>query len=66
MTHNIIDKDAIFSAIYQDMLENEKISDWRNVANHEKYSLLSDDSIELIFGKKVKQEKNCQRLRISE
>lgn len=24
MTHNIIDKDAIFFAIYQDMLENEK------------------------------------------
>lgn len=63
MTHNIIDKDAIFSAIYQDMLENEKISDWRNVANHEKYSLLSDDSIELIFGKKDKTRKKLSTIK---
>ena len=63
MTHNIIDKDAIFSAIYQDMLENEKISDWRNVANHEKYSLLSGDSIELIFGKKDKTRKKLSTIK---
>lgn len=45
------------------MLENEKISDWRNVANHEKYSLLSDDSIELIFGKKDKTRKKLSTIK---
>ena len=43
--------------------ENEKISDWRNVANHEKYSLLSDDSIELIFGKKDKTRKKLSTIK---
>ena len=57
MVQNLIDKFEIFKAVYCDMLAGEKISDWRNVANHEKYSLQADDNVELIFGTEENERK---------
>ena len=57
MVQNLIDKYEIFKAVYCDMLAGEKISDWRNVANHEKYSLKADDNVELIFGTEENERK---------
>lgn len=51
MTQNIIDFDEVFKGIYFELFGGEKISDWRNVANHESYKLLEDDKVELVFGK---------------
>lgn len=49
MIQNLIEKSQIFKAVYCDLLEGKRLSDWRNVANHEQYSLHSDDKAELIF-----------------
>ena len=57
MVQNLIDKFEIFKAVYCDMLAEEKLSDWRNVANHEKYSLQADDNVELIFGTEENERK---------
>ena len=64
MVQNLIDKFEIFKAVYCDMLAGEKLSDWRNVANHEKYSLQADDNVELIFGTEENERKKFFSMQI--
>lgn len=49
MVQNLIDNNDVFKGIYFDMLCQEKLSNWRNVANHEKYSVIENDEVELLF-----------------
>lgn len=39
---NLLQNSKLFEAVYKDMLLNEKISDWRNVANHDNYQILNN------------------------
>lgn len=46
---NLLQNNKIFESVYKDMLLNEKITDWRNVANHDNYQIL-DDGVNVTFG----------------
>lgn len=39
---NLLQNNELFKSIYKNMLLDEKISDWRNVANHDNYQVLNN------------------------
>lgn len=57
MVQNLIDNSEIFKGVYCDILKKEKISDWRNAANHLKYVLQPDGNLEVILGNGEKERK---------
>lgn len=46
---NLLQNSELFESVYKNMLLNEKISDWRNVANHDNYQIF-DNGVNVTLG----------------